>query len=271
MEKVMYPIWKPADQTAEAFRDVLIESLAEQMDTLGASGYRVCTHDDFAARSTSVKLDSTKPHPDGMLSVWIDSANDFYRVPFDQAIEAVTAGYHGYLISESEPVANTRYPVSQPGERTEGMTQVVMLRIPDRLNDEQWLEIWHNSHSFVGIGTQSTFAYRQNLIVRPVTYAAPVYHAFIEESFPEESMFNQEHYYDEQGEKAEQWDSLVDRYFPEAISIRSNNPQAPRWQINALIMQASVKRFIDIGQDPHHTMKIDCMPFSEYVMKFDKD
>ncbi|MGI9294711.1 MAG: hypothetical protein ACR2PS_12075, partial [Pseudomonadales bacterium] len=267
MEKVMYPVWKPESQTTEAFREVLIGTLADKMNELGASGYRVCVHDDFAARSTSAKLENTKPHPDGMLSLWMDSANDFYRAPFDQAIESVTAGFHGYLVAESEPVPNTRYPVAKPGERTHGMCQVVMLRVPDRISYEEWLDIWRNSHSFVGIGTQSTFGYRQNSVVQPVTYAALEYDAFIEESFPEESMFSQEHYYDEQGEKTEQWDPLIDRYFPEAKTIRANNQHAARWQINALIMQESVKRFIDIGQDPHQTMKIDCMPYSEYVVK----
>lgn len=267
MEKVMYPVWKPESQTAEAFRDVLIGTLADKINELGASGYRACMHDEFAAGSTSVKLENTKPHPDGMLSLWVNSGNDYYRNPFDQAIASVTARCHGYLVVESEPIANTLYSASKPGERTHGMCQVAMLRVPDRISHEEWLAIWRNSHTFVGFGTQSTFGYRQNSVVRAVTYAAPAYDAFIEENFPEAAMSSQEHYYDDQGEKAEQWDTLVDHYFPEAKAIRANNKQAARWQVNALIMQASCARFIDIGQEPCHSMKIDCMPYSEYVMK----
>lgn len=267
MEKVMYPIWKPDSQSANAFRDLLISELADKVLALGAIGFRVSVHDDFAASGSSIQLQNTKPHPNGMLSLWLDSANDFYRAPIDQAIAAVTARFHGYLVSESEPMPNTQYPPTKTGERTYGMNQIVMLQIPDRMDHEQWLDIWRNSHTFVGIGTQSTFAYRQNRVIRAVTYAAPQYDAFIEENFPEESMFSDKHYYDDQADKAEKWDPLIDRYYPEAKTIRAKNPDAPRWQTNALIMQESVKRFIDIGQQPWHAMKIDCMPYSEYLIK----
>jgi len=55
------------------------------------------------------------------------------------------------------------------------MYQVVLLRKPPRLSHEQWLEIWLGSHTQVAIDTQSTFGYRQNVIVRPLTFAAPPY------------------------------------------------------------------------------------------------
>lgn len=266
MEKLMYPIWKPENQTAEAFRDTLIGKLAVQVKALGATGFRVCVHDDAVAGSTSVKLENTKPHPQGMLSLWVNSANDFFRDPFDQAIAAVTSGFHGYLVLESEPVPNILYPASSAGQRTHGMCQLAMLKIPDRISPGDWLAIWRNSHTFVGYGTQATFGYRQNSVVRAVTYAAPEYAAFVEENFPEAAMSSQADYFDDKGHKAEPWDSLIDQYFPQAKAIRANNSEAPRWQINALIMQASCARFIDVGQDAQRHMTIDCMPYSEYVM-----
>ena len=57
-----------------------------------------------------------------------------------------------------------------------------------RLSYEQWLDIWHNSHTRVAIDTQSTFGYRQNVVVRPLTYLAPPIDAIIEENFPPAAM-----------------------------------------------------------------------------------
>lgn len=263
----MYTVWKHDNQSANAFREELIGELATTVEELGAAGYRVCVYDEDVANTTSARLQNTKPHPDGMLSLWLSSANDFYRAPFEQAIAKVTAKSHGYLVTESEPTPNTRYPVSKPGERTHGMCQVAMLTVPERITHADWLTVWRNSHTFVGVGTQATFGYRQNSIVRVLTYAAPIYAGFIEESFPEEAMCSKEYYFDDHAEKAEQWDTLIDQFFPPAKAIRAQYEQAPRWQVNALIMQASCARFIDTGQDPAYGMSIDCMPYSEYVMK----
>ena len=172
---------------------------------------------------------------------------------------------HAYLVTESEPIPNSKYPEA-PGQRVEGMNQIVFLRKPDWLAYNEWLSIWHNSHSFVGIGTQSTYAYRQNVVVRPLTFAAPHYDAFIEECFPGPSINDLSHYYDDQGEKAAEWDSLIDARFPRAVEIRKEMASSARWEINNRIMLESCMRFIDMGQDPWFTPGIDCTPYSEYIL-----
>ena len=78
-------------------------------------------------------------------------------------------------------------------------------------------------------------------------------------------MTSVETYYDQEGIKAEPWDGLVDKYFTQAKSIREQYAKLPRWQVNAILMQESVKRFIDYGQDPAYRIKIDCTVYSEYV------
>jgi len=140
----------------------------------------------------------------------------------------------GYLVTESEPIVNSKHVVAN-GQRTPGMCQVVVLRKPPRLNYEHWLEIWHGSHTQVAIDTQSTFGYRQNVIVRPLTYAAPPYDAIIEEHFPAEAMTDPMVFYDAVGDEAK----------------RKRNRKA---------MIESVVRFIDFD-------KMDCLPMSEYVVK----
>jgi hypothetical protein len=267
LEKVMYQVWKAESQTGEAFKKILIGELAAGLENNGVRGYRVCVADDHAASSRSVRIVNTKPQPDAFLSLWVDSAIRLRRVPIDELIATCVARFHGYLVTESEPMPNVDHLPSSPGERTPGINQLVMLRKPNRINYEHWLEIWLNSHSIVGMGTQSTFGYRQNIVVRPLTYAAPAYDAFIEENFPEESMHDLEHYYDQQGEKKAEWDGLIEANFPGVTAAGDGDEETPRWHRNIEIMQQSVDRFIDHGQTPYLEPKIDCIPYSEFLLK----
>ncbi len=263
MEKVIYHVWKEDSQECDAFRDRILDDLPETLSAAGVQSARVAVYDSDIDRGTSVRVQATRPQPDAVVSVWLNSANNYFRASVDAAIEGVSARMHAYLVTESEPIRNEQYPET-PGKRLEGMNQIVFLCKPDRLSYNQWLSIWHNSHSFVGIGTQSTYAYRQNVVVRALTYAAPHYDAFIEECFPEESINNPSHYYDEQGEKAAAWDKLIDAHFPRAAEIRRDPELKSRWEINNRIMLESCMRFIDMGQDPQFPTRIDCIPYSDY-------
>ena len=140
----------------------------------------------------------------------------------------------GYLVTESEPIVNTKHVVAD-GKRTPGMYQVVLLRKPPRLSYEQWFEIWLGSHTQVAINTQSTFGYRQNVIVRLLTHVVPPYDAIIEEYFPAEAMTDPMVFYNAVGDEAK----------------RKRHEKA---------MFDSVVRFIDFD-------KIDRIPMSEYTMK----
>ena len=109
--------------------------------------------------------------------MWVDTA--IHHKLLEEVIENAVARMAGYLVTESEPIPNTRHKVSDH-ERTPGMNQVVLLKVPPRLSFEHWLEIWLGSHTQIGIETQSPFGYRQNVIARPLTYAAPLYDAIVE-------------------------------------------------------------------------------------------
>ena len=267
MEKIMYHVWRNEGVTRDEFRDILISDLAASLSALpNVHSSRAAVYDDRIAKATSVDMASTNPKPDAVVSIWVDSANDYFRANVDAAVEQVTSRFHAWVVSESQPYPNTTHP-EEVGKRCEGMTQIVFLEKPDRMDYYEWLNTWRNSHSFVGIGTQSIYGYRQNLIGRPLTYGAPGYVAFIEEDFPEESCFSDIHYYDEQNEKAD-WDQLVDAQFPEAAKIRKEMEAkgAPRWKINYRIMVESCERFIDTGANPLFPQKIDCTPYSAYPL-----
>ncbi len=66
---------------------------------------------------------------DGLVSVWMNSAIKPFRQPFDDAIGQAVARQAAYLVTESQPIRNTRFP-ARLGERTEGFAQLAILKRP---------------------------------------------------------------------------------------------------------------------------------------------
>jgi hypothetical protein len=232
MEKMIYVVWKHEIDTEAVFRQNLLEKVSRQIVDAGARHMRIGVVDEHVAPAAPLRIEATKPPISGMISIWADTS--VRRRPFENAIQAAVSRMAGYLVTESEPIVNTKH-VAADGQRTPGMYQVVLLRKPPRLSHEQWLEIWLGSHTQVAIDTQSTFGYRQNVIVRPLTYAAPPYDAIIEELFPAEAMTDPMVFYNAVGDEAK----------------RKRHEKA---------MVDSVVRFIDFD-------KMDRIPMSEYTMK----
>jgi hypothetical protein len=232
MEKMMYTVWKHESDSEADFRQKLLEKVSRQIVDAGARKLRIGVVDEDVAPAAALRMGNTKPPIAGLISIWADTS--IRRRPFEEAIQGAVARLDGYLVTESEPIVNTRH-MAADGKRTPGMYQVVLLRKPPRLSYEQWLEIWLGSHTQVAIDTQSTFGYRQNVIVRPLTYAAPPYDAIIEEYFPAEAMTDPMVFYNAVGDEAK----------------RKKHEKA---------MFDSVMRFIDFD-------KMDRIPMSEYTMK----
>ncbi len=231
MEKILYPMWKSESVSGDEFRDHLLSKLGPAILDTGVLGLRVSVVDSEVEPAAGLRMVNTRPAMDAMLSVWLDSS--VYRAPIEELIAAHCVRFAGYLVTESEPIVNQEHP-PVVGERTFGMAQVVFLQRPQRLSEQQWLEIWHGSHTQVAIDTQSTFGYRQNVIARPLTYAAAPYDAIIEENFPPEAMSSQHAFYGVEDDAG-----------------LEKNRQA---------MIDSCVRFIDFD-------KIDCVPTSDYVLK----
>lgn len=229
MEKMMYPLWRRPGDSAGAFRERLLGPVAAGLMEAGVQHLRISIDDDAVAPAAALRQVNSPPPMDAMLSMWVDTA--VWRERFERAFRDHVWRYVGYLVTESEPIVCAgRSPVN--GERVEGMCQVVLLQKPPRLSYEDWIRIWHGSHTQVAIDTQSTFGYRQNVIARALTYAAPPYHAIIEENFPQAAMSSQHAFYDAAGDDE-------------------------KLATNLKAMIDSCARFIDFD-------KIDVIPTSEY-------
>ena len=229
MEKIMYPLWKLAADDQQAFCRRLLGPVAAGLREAGARHVRISVVDDAVAPAAPLRMESSRPAFDAVLSLWVDTA--VWRGRYEQVFRDQVSRYHGYLVCESAPIRHEeRMPTD--GGRVEGMCQIVFLQKPPRLSYEEWITVWQGSHTQVAIDTQSTFGYRQNVIVRALTYAAPHYSAIIEENFPAAAMTSPHAFYDAVGDDA-------------------------RYRANLKAMMDSCARFIDMD-------RIDVVPTSEY-------
>jgi len=234
MEKWIYPLWKRSGQTADELRDTLLAELSPKLTSrIDVHGLRICVADSAVSAASGRRMESCTPVPDAMLSLWVDfrGVAPAWEALVDQYVARKTA----YLVAEAEPlVSQLRHP-SQSGERFYGMCQVVFLSSPADMEREDFLATWKDSHTQVAIDTQSTFGYRQNLVVRRQEGDARHCDAIVEENFPPEAMKDDHIFYATGGDK----------------DLLKQHMQA---------MMNSCTRFIDFA-------KIDVIPMSEYLME----
>jgi hypothetical protein len=230
MEKVIYVLWRDPAVQAEAFSWRLRTELASRLRELGVRGLRINVCDDTVKPAAGLRQTHTQPQVEGLVQVWLDSAIARFRRPVDEAVGEI-ARNAAYLVTESQPLRNTRHP-AKDGERTHGFAQVALLKRPQRLSYEAWLDVWHNSHTGIAIETQSTFEYIQNVVVRRLSGDAPVFDAIVEECFPPAAMTDYKTFFDAPGDEA-------------------------KFRQNLARMMESVNRFIDMGT-------IDVVPTSQY-------
>ena len=232
MEKLVISLWRPADVDGDTFRDQLLALAEEQWLMLTPiHGLRLTVVDSEVAAAEGRRIVAAEPPPDAILSVWLDAMTE--HIGLQQSLTAVSSRHSCYLVTESDQLANAVRPDPVAG-RTPGFCQVVFMRRPDHLSVEQWLDLWQGQHTAVAIETQATFAYRQNVIVRPLSENAPPISAMVEESFPEAAMTSDYAFYGVEDDAA--------------MAVK----------MNALL--ASCSRFIDFD-------RIEVIPMSEYLLK----
>lgn len=234
MEKVIYVLWRDRQIPSSQWNRTVRAQLADKLLSLGAHGVQINVTDADVEPAAALRQENTRPGIDGIAAVWIDSAVPMFRQPYDDAVRAVVPHCAAYLVTESQPIRNTRFP-AQAGERTAGFSQLAFLKRPPRLTHEAWLDVWHNHHTRVAIDTQDNFLYVQNVVVRALTHAAPGYDAIVEECFPAAAMTDPHAFFDAVGDEE-------------------------KFQRNINEMMDSCARFIDFD-------KIDVVPTSQYVVK----
>lgn len=233
MEKMVYSLWPAPGQGGDTFRDLLLAELPAALRQLpSVYGARLAVADSAVQPAAGRRMESHPPVPVAMVSLWVDYAGEASWQPL---VSRLAARNSGYLVAEAEPLASARIHPAAIGERVYGMCQVAWLRKPAQLGRQEWLEIWKGGHTRVAIDTQSTFGYRQNVVVQALSADAPPCDAIVEEHFPPEAMTSDHAFYDSGGDEA-----LLQQ------------------RVSAMI--ESCARFIDFEH-------IDVVPMSEYLLK----
>lgn len=230
MEKLVMPVWRPEGTTGDEFRDTLLALAAEQLCELPAvRALRLAVADSAVSPADNKRMASFGELPDGVVSAWVDTVT--HAESLQHLLERVVSKSAAYLVTESEQLVNSE-SVDGRG-RFPGFCQVVFLQRPDRLSEQAWLDIWQGSHTGIAIATQSTFGYRQNVIVRALAAGSAPYSAMIEENFPDQAMTSDHAFY--------------------------GAPDDETLQANLTAMMESCARFIDFD-------RIDVIPMSEYLL-----
>jgi len=235
MEKVLYVIAHPTGGVPADLTKRLVGSLTDELLGLGARSIQVNVADHDVSAAGGLRMAMSPAPANAVVSVWLDSATDHLRAPFDEAVRAVADGAElaAYLVTESVPLANTTYPAA-PGARTPGMAQLAFLRRPEGMAVDDWLDVWLGSHTHVALELQDTFAYVQNVVVRTLIPGTTTWHAIVEECFPAAAMSDPHVFFDAVGD-----DEKLARHQRE--------------------MFESVQRFIDLSI-------IDVVPTSRYLI-----
>ncbi|MGE0220315.1 EthD domain-containing protein [Mycolicibacterium sp.] len=178
MEKVMIALrGTPGDeQWCTRLRTEVAESL---LDT-GVPGLTVNLR-DAAVTDSLMTLTTLDPPVIAIVGIWTQQSYGSQIATATRLLAQRCDDLAAYLVTESVPLPPPRTPA---GERTAGFANVALLRRPEDLDEVTWRTRWHIDHTPVAIGTQSTFGYTQNAVVRALTDGAPPIAAIVEELFP---------------------------------------------------------------------------------------
>lgn len=238
----MYAVWRPDHVDAADLAVALRDEVAPALLDAGARMVRVHVIDDDVAAGAGLfpgghRRAALTPPIDAVVSAWVDSAVPSRRAGVDAVFAARDLRVAGYLVTESVPLAaeGGAGTGSASAVRTPGFTHVAFLRVPDGMDPVEWRSRWKDHHTDVAIDTQSTTAYRQNLVVHPLHDDAPVIAAIVEETFPIEALTDPYVFFDAVGDDA-------------------------RFSANVEAMIASTSAFLDTDHG------LDTVPASEYVL-----
>jgi hypothetical protein len=132
----------------------------------------------------------------GLASVWTDDEPE-------QVIDAVGSYADRVVGWEVEERVPLEPPAVPDGQRTDGLAQVALLRVPAGLAYDEWRAHWQGPHTQIAIDTQATFGYIQNRVIRRLSEDTPPVDAVVEELFPSAAMHDIHAYYGSGGDQAE--------------------------------------------------------------------
>jgi hypothetical protein len=195
VEKLVFILMGPPPASLQSSLLGSVPALKER----GAARIQVNVVDESLGHPFGVAPDDGIPQLSAAVTMWVDAAEG---TPLGSVLPPFAGcKWHGYLVTESEPLRNEAHPPGPDG-RVPGFAQIVALSKPSNLSWASWRREWQGRHTPIAMNTQSTFRYVQNVMVRPLTAEAPPYAALVEECFPAEATKDMHVFFDAVGDDA---------------------------------------------------------------------
>jgi hypothetical protein len=180
VEKLVYLLWRRAEEPIERFRARLLGDAAPKLLADGALALTANVadlHDRLGAKNPLVVGDGRTIS--ACVSVWLQSHDA--RTPLEATLAGVAERMHGYLVTESVPLRAERSWAD--GERSPGVTLWTAFPKPERLDDDSFFAHWYGSHTPLSFEIHPLWQYVRNAVARPLTKGAPPWRAIVEERF----------------------------------------------------------------------------------------
>ena len=198
MEKLIYVLWKDGSEALPAFNSRLLGPVRAALRELGVERLQFNIVDDVVAPGSHMRAEPVKPAPDALVSFWLNSANIRTRVEavLDESVTRIA----GYAVAESTPRANADSPGKD--DRVPGFSQIAFLFKRPDITRDGYMDIWMRDQTVVGMETQDSFYYCQNIVTRVLTAGAPMWDGIVEECYALEAMTDPLVYWNAGGKEA---------------------------------------------------------------------
>ena len=107
---------------------------------------------------------------------------------------------HAWRVTERRPIEPPAVP---DGQRADALANIAVLRRPEGMSREEYLNIWLVDHTPIAIATQNTFGYIQNIVEEALTPGSPELSAIVEELFPMAGLTDMHEFYGSDGDDEE--------------------------------------------------------------------
>ncbi|MCP5057703.1 MAG: hypothetical protein GY937_13405 [bacterium] len=181
MEKLIYLSWKRDGLTIEAYREHLLEEVAQRILAAGACALNVSVADTQQAIPKPTLLMGEGATLSAAVAVWMQSLDD--RGPVEEALREQSVRLDGYLVTESvpQPCLDRDWADGAPSP---GVTHFTWFPKPERLSDEAFYHGWHVVHTPASAELHPLrWEYVRNAVARVLTPGSPPIRAIVAERF----------------------------------------------------------------------------------------